>query len=280
MDVPTNDQALLEGVVQAVQTAANAIRARFSIDARPAGIADIGTRIRENDAISMQILRDQLFDLRPDARIEEDEAAAGAFPAGEWWVVDPVEGAINQVHGMTEWCVTATLIRDNQLVLAVVHLPLSDQTYTALRGHGAFLNSKRLSVSRKPDLRGTMVGTGQAMPGESVEIHRLIGSSVTMMLGQTLTVRVSVPATLQLIHVAAGRMDAFWQFSQVRSGLVSGALLVAEAGGVVTDLHGNPWTLESQHFLATAPQLSTPITQLLGQMLELQAAPLSPKEIK
>jgi myo-inositol-1(or 4)-monophosphatase len=267
MDVRTNDQALLDGVTLAVQTAANAIRARFSIDARPSGIADIGVRIRENDAISMQILRDQLLALRPHARMEEDEAATGAFPAGEWWVVDPVEGAINQIHGMTDWCVTATLIRDNQPVLAVVHLPLFDQTYTALRGHGAFLNDQPLSVSRKPDLRGTMVGTGQAMPGESADIHRLIGSSVTTMLGHALTVRVSVPATLQLIHVAAGRMDAFWQFSQVRSGLVSGALLVAEAGGVITDLHGRPWTLESPHFLATAPQLSAPITQLLEQLL-------------
>jgi myo-inositol-1(or 4)-monophosphatase len=267
MDAQTNDQALLEGVTNAVQTAANAIRARFSIDARPSGIADIDTRIRDNDAISMQILRHQLLALRPNARMEEDEAATGAFPAGEWWVVDPVEGAINHIHGMTDWCVTATLIRDNQPRLAVVHLPLTDQTYTALHGQGAFLNGKPLSVSRKPDLRSTMVGTGQAMPGESADIHRLIGASVTTMLGHVLTVRMSVPAPLQLIDVAAGRMDAFWQFSQVRSGLVSGALLVAEAGGVVTDLHGRPWTLQSHHFLATAPQLSAPITQLLGQLL-------------
>jgi myo-inositol-1(or 4)-monophosphatase len=168
---------------------------------------------------------------------------------------------------MTDWCVTATLIRDNRPVLAVVYLPLTNETYTAVLGYGAFLNGKPLGVSRKPDLRGAMVGTGQAIPGESPDVHRLIGASVTLMLGHALTIRVSVPATLQLIQVAAGRMDGFWQFSQVRSGLVSGALLVAEAGGTITDLNGHPWTLESPHFLAAPSQLSAPLSGLLGQLL-------------
>ena len=75
------------------------------------------------------------------------------------------------------------------------------------------------------------------------------------MLDAALVIKVSVPATLQLIHVAAGRMEAFWQFSQVRSGLLAGALLVAEAGGVVTDTRGRPWSLASDDFLATTPQL-------------------------
>jgi len=75
---------------------------------------------------------------------------------------------------------------------------------------------------------------------------------------------VSVPATWQLIQVAAGRMDAFWQFSQVRSGLLAGALLVAEAGGVVTDTHGKPWSLDSDDFLATTPSLHAAAVETLS----------------
>jgi myo-inositol-1(or 4)-monophosphatase len=97
-----------------------------------------------------------------------------------------------------------------------------------------------------------LVGTGQAKSGEDRETLRRIGQSVAAMLERALLVHVSVPATLQLIHVAAGQADLFWQYSQVRSGLVAGALLVEEAGGAVTDTRGRPWTLASTDFLATA----------------------------
>jgi len=88
---------------------------------------------------------------------------------------------------------------------------------------------------------------------------------VTAMLLDALVVRVSVPATMQLIHVAAGRMDVFWQFSDVRSGLLPGALLVAEAGGTVTDTRGEPWTLASKDFLASAPGLHAQAVTVLAE---------------
>ena len=84
------------------------------------------------------------------------------------------------------------------------------------------------------------------------------------MLAGALVLRMSVPGTLQLIQVAAGRMDGFWQASQVRSGLLAGGLLVAEAGGTVTDLHGMPWNLASDHFLAVAPALHPAAVRVLS----------------
>jgi myo-inositol-1(or 4)-monophosphatase len=262
-----DDKVLLAAVVDAVVSAASAIGDRFSMDARPSGRADIVARIRANDAISMTILRDRLKVARPLARMVEDELETGLLPPGEWWVVDPVEGAINQVHGLPEWCVSATLIRDNIPVVTAVHLPLSSDTYSAVRGAGAWQNGKPLKVSSKKEIDAAMVGTGQARPGESLKTHELIGASVTRMLQTALTVRVSVPATLQLVQVAAGRMDAFWQFSQVRSGIVSGALLVQEAGGSLTDATGAPWSLESGHFVAAPPALSPAVTNALSPLV-------------
>lgn len=84
------------------------------------------------------------------------------------------------------------------------------------------------------------------------------------MLINGLVVRVSVPATMQLIHVVAGRTDAFWQFSDVRSGLVAGALLVSEAGGTVTDLEGEPWNTAGRDFLAAAPGIHTSALKVLS----------------
>jgi myo-inositol-1(or 4)-monophosphatase len=258
------DFDLLQQVIQAVQSAGQAVLARFSADARPRDRNDIGNMITANDTISRDILRPALSAACADARWDDDEAGAGALPPGAWWVTDPVEGAINHIHGLPDWGVTATLVRDNLPVLTAVHLPLSGDTYTALRGGGAWLNGISLHVSGKTELNAAMVGTGQAVPNEGSTVYQRMGTSVTAMLEAALVVRVSVPATLQLVQVAAGRQDLFWQYSQVRSGLVAGALLVAEAGGSVTDLDGIPWHLGSSDFLASAPALVAPAVAILA----------------
>ena len=258
------DQALLPAVVEAVRAAGKQMLSLFDPAARLQSYDALLSAIHANDAASLSVLRPALEAARPGAGWVEDELESGALPPGEWWITDPVEGNINHIHGLSDWGVTATLLRDNQPVLTVVYLPLTGTTYTAVLGAGAYENGVRLSPSVKTELKSAMVGTGQARPGESQDTHRLMGLSVTAMLEYALVVRVSVPATLQLIQVAAGRMDAFWQHSQVRSGLLAGALLVAEAGGPVTDMHGQPWTLESEGFLASAPALHGQAVKVLS----------------
>ncbi|MFJ5228896.1 inositol monophosphatase family protein [Kitasatospora sp. NPDC088391] len=247
------DTALLSEVTAAVRAAGRTLSGRHTTRARGTGLDEIVAEIHANDDAVLDVLKEPLLRARPGSRWAEDELAGGALPPGEWWVVDPAEGNINHVHGMDDWAVTATLVRDNLPVLTVVHLPLTGHTYTAVAGGGAHLDGRPLTVSAKTDLGAALVGTGQARPGEDERTFRRIGDSVTAMLINGLVVRVSVPATMQLIHVAAGRTDAFWQFSDVRSGLVAGALLVAEAGGTVTDLAGAPWHAGSRDFLAAAP---------------------------
>jgi myo-inositol-1(or 4)-monophosphatase len=262
-----DDAALLPLVEAAVQQAALAVLARFDSHARPAHRADIGNMIAANDAVSLGLLRPALSAIHPTAQWDDDEAGRGQLPAGDWWVVDPVEGAINHIHGLPDWGVTATLVRDNMPVLTAVHLPVSGERYTALRGHGAWLNGKRLQVSLKTALNAAMVGTGQATPDEGTATYRRIGQSVAAMLEAALVVRVAVPSTLQLVKVAAGGQDLFWQYSQVRSGLLAGALLVSEAGGSVTDLAGAPWHMGSSGFLAGAPALSAAASAVLSKLV-------------
>ncbi|MET8026992.1 inositol monophosphatase family protein [Streptomyces avermitilis] len=258
------DKALLDEVTAAVRAAGDRLRERYTPQARATSAEEIVTEIHANDDAVLDVLKAPLLASRPGAKWAEDELAGGALPSGEWWVVDPAEGNINHVHGMPDWAVTVTLIRDNEPVLTVVHLPLTGDDYTAMAGRGAHLNGAPLRVSAKTDLGAALTGTGQARPGEDEHTFRRIGSAVTQMLMNGLVVRVSVPATLQLIHVASGRMDAFWQFSDVRSGLVAGALLVAEAGGTVTDTDGNPWSVASPDFLAAAPGIHAAAVTVLS----------------
>ncbi len=258
------DQALVPKVAEAVKAAGKVLLKRFSPEARPANLAELLDDIKANDEASEAPLRHALLAIRPDAQWAEDEEAGGLLPPGEWWIADPAEGNVNHIHGMTEWAVTATRVRNNKPVLTAVYLPLADTMYTAVQGGGAYQDGVRLHASMKPKLDAALVGTGQAKPGEDKETFRRIGESITAMLGNALLVRASVPATLVLIQVAAGRMDAFWQYSQVRSGLLAGALLVSEAGGLVTDTHGVPWTLASHDLLAASGGIHAATVEVLS----------------
>ncbi len=264
IDSTSTEAALLADVVTIVEAAAAHLGERFTENARPGTRAGVIEAIHAtNDAI-VPLLEGPLLAARPGSRWVDDELEGGALPLGEWWVIDPAEGAVNHVHGMTEFAVTATLVRDNLPVLTVVRLPVAGTTYTAVAGKGAWQDGVALRPSEKTELELALVGTGQARPGEDTETYRRIGESATAMLAAGAVVQVSVPATLQLIHVAAGRRDVFWQFSDVRSGLVAGALLVAEAGGRVTDVRGAAWSVASRDLLATAPGLHEPATEVLS----------------
>ncbi|MFF9158648.1 inositol monophosphatase family protein [Streptomyces longwoodensis] len=264
-DVAAGDTALLDGTVTAVQEAGTALRERFGEVVRYGTREELMRALAANDDTALDILRPRLTRLRPDARWVEDELDGGALPPGEWWVVDPAEGNVNHLHGLPEWAVTATLVRDNQPVLTAVHLPLTGETYTAVRGAGAHLDGRPLGVAPTADLGLAIVATSQARPDEDEDVVRRVGSSITAMLHDALVVRTAVPATLHLVNVAAGRIDAFWQFAGARADLLPGALLVTEAGGRVSDAEGRPWTPQSEGFLAAAPGVHTQAAATLAR---------------
>lgn len=172
------DKRLLSDVTAAVKAAGVTLRDRYTPHARGVSLDEVVGEIHANDDAVLDVLREPLLQARPGSQWAEDELAGGALPAGEWWVVDPAEGNINHVHGMDDWAVTATLVRDNQPVLTVVHLPLTGDTYTAVAGGGARLNDRPLKVSAKTDLGAALVGTGQARPGPARTSARS-GGSVT-----------------------------------------------------------------------------------------------------
>ena len=252
-DFAASDAAVLAQTAKAVRAAGSALRERFGEVVRYQTREELMRALAANDDIALAILRPALTELRPQAGWVEDELDGGALPSGEWWVVDPAEGNINHLHALPEWAVTATLVRDNQPVLTVVHLPLTGETYTALAGAGAHLDGRPLHVSRTADLGLSIVATSQARPDEDETVVRRVGSSITAMLFGALVVRTAVPATLHLVNVAAGRIDTFWQYAGARADLLPRALLVTEAGGRISDAEGRPWAPTSQSFLAAAP---------------------------
>lgn len=264
---PAPTAALLAQTEAAVRAASAPLRERFGEVTLSRTRGELMAALGANDDVVLDILRPRLHTLRPHAGWveQEQELDGGALPGGEWWVVDPAEGNVNHLRALPEWAVTATLVRDNAPVLTVVHLPLTGQTYTALAGGGAYLDGRRLQVSGATDLALSIVATSQARPDEPERLVRRVGASITEMFLDALVVRTTVPATLHLANVAAGRIEAFWQFAGARADLLPGALLVAEAGGQISTTDGSPWTPDSDSFLAAAPGVHAAATATLSR---------------
>ena len=199
-------------------------------------------------------LRPELARLRPEAGWVDDDLETTPLPPGEWWVVDAVEGAVNYVHGLPEWAVTVTLLRNGRPVLTVVRQPAGDLTYTAVRGAGAYLNGRPAAHVRQdgPGRRDRRHRPGGGGPGRHLPTNRRIGH------------RPARPGAagpdVGAVYLpdAAGRgrpADLFWQYEPVLPGVAAGALLITEAGGTVSRIDGSAWGPGSPDILAAAPGL-------------------------
>jgi myo-inositol-1(or 4)-monophosphatase len=249
-----SDTELPAAVTAAVRDAGAQLLASYSAASRPTGRDALFQALGDNEKDAVSRLRAALTTARPGANWVTEGFETGELPPGEWWAVDAVEGNVNHVHGLPEWCVTATLLRDDVPVLTAVHQPIGDLTYTATRGGGAFVSGARMAVSRKTDLGVAIAATGQAEAGQFTTYER-IGTSITAMLGQALLVRATVPTTFPMLLVAGGQVDLFWQYEPALPGVAAGVLLVTEAGGTVSDIAGRPWRPGSPDILAAAPGL-------------------------
>jgi myo-inositol-1(or 4)-monophosphatase len=258
-----DDVVLLDGIVAAVTAAGAALLERYDPAARPGDRDDLFAALQANETVSVASLRPALSALRPHAGWADGELETSALPPGEWWAVDAVEGNVNHVHGMPEWGVTATLLRDGVPVLTAVREPVLDRTTTAVRGGGAHRDGRPLRVSPKDDLAGALVATGQAEAGQTASYRRL-GDAITAMLGHVVLVRATVPSTFPLLLVAGGHLDAFWQYESVLPGIAAGALIVEESGGRVTGPDGQPWRPGVRDVLAAAPGVHAAAADVLS----------------
>jgi myo-inositol-1(or 4)-monophosphatase len=262
--IVASDTELLPHVVAAVRAAGDRLREQYSTAARPDTRAAMYQAGRAIEAESRAILEAALTRARPGARWagEEEEDSGAPLPDGEWWVADGAEGGVNFVHGLPEWAVSAILIRDNEPVLAVVYQPVGDLTYTAVRGGGAQRNGEPLTTSAKISLDAAIATMSQADGGP--EQNRRTAASIEAMLGRALLVRNTIPTTFPLLAIAAGHYDLFWQYQPDLPGVAAGSLLVTEAGGIATDLRGQPWRPGAPDVLISAPGLHAAALDVLA----------------
>src|SRR5712671_6263146 len=186
----------------------------------------------------------------PDHQIlAEEMGGAAAVPAGPCWVFDPIDGTTNFAHGLPIFCASLALEIDGVADVAAIYDPNRRELFTAERGGGAFLNGRPLHVSTTETLVDAMLVTGFPYDVHSrvEEIVGLFGAFV----GRARAVRRLGSAAIDLCYVAAGRMDGFWESDLKPWDIAGGALIVAEAGGRITNMDGTSFSSRRPHVLAT-----------------------------
>jgi myo-inositol-1(or 4)-monophosphatase len=179
------------------------------------------------------------------------------------FIIDPIDGTTNFLHGIPHFAISIGLEREGQLVSAVVFNPVTDEMYVAEKGQGAYLNDKRLRVSARKKLNESLLATG--IPWQERGDHRMFLAELAAAMSQTAGVRRFGTASLDLAYVAAGRFDAYWERGLFPWDVAAGILLVREAGGAVTDLDGGARALETGHILAANEPLHPQVLKLLKE---------------
>ena len=205
----------------------------------------------------------ELSHARPDYGFlrEEGEPVASRDPKGRRWIIDPLDGTTNFLHGIPHWAISVGMEEEGEIVAGVVYDPTRDELFWAEKGIGAFLNDRRIRVSDRRRLADCLIATGIPFAGQGD--HEDYLRQLNVIMGETAGVRRLGAAALDLAWVAAGRCDGFWENGLNGWDIAAGLILVREAGGFVTDLSGGRRVMETGDVLAANPRTHHQLLRLL-----------------
>ena len=202
----------------------------------------------------------------------EESGSSDGRDRGNRWIVDPLDGTTNFLHGLPHWAVSIALEREGEIVAGVVYEPVRDELFWAEKGQGCFLNSQRLRVSERRRLEEAVVATG--MPFKGRGNHPAFLGQLGTVMAEVAGVRRFGAASLDLAYVAAGRYDGFWETGLSPWDVAAGIILVTEAGGFVTEINGGRNPLNGPDILAANSHLHRPLSKLLLTTVPEKKPPL------
>ena len=189
------------------------------------------------------------------------EESGLSHQADNVWIIDPLDGTTNFLHGFPQYCVSIALEQKGEITQAVIYDPNRNDLFTATKGQGAFLNQRRMRVSNKSKLKESMLGTGFPFRDfQHLPVYLKIFEEVVR---GTSGVRRPGSAALDLAYVAAGWFDGFFEINLSKWDIAAGGLLVTEAGGIVSDFSEKDGWLESGNIVATTPKIYDPLIKII-----------------
>ncbi|MDG4894964.1 MULTISPECIES: inositol monophosphatase family protein [unclassified Mesorhizobium] len=242
--------AILNVMVQAAMKAGRSLSRDFGeVQNLQVSMKGPGDYVSQADRKAEEIVFAELSKARPGYAFQmEERGAVEGEDAQHRWIVDPLDGTTNFLHGIPLFSVSIALERQGQIVAGVVYNPAMDELYTAERGGGAFMNDRRLRVAGRSKLTDAVIGCGVPHLGRGQHGNFLI--ELRNVMAEVSGVRRLGSAALDLAYVAAGRMDGFWETGLSSWDIAAGILLVREAGGFVSDMDGAQGMLDNGEVVA------------------------------
>ena len=229
--------------------------------------------VTEIDRAAERRIIDTIRRSYPDHAILAEESGSQGCSDFQW-IVDPLDGTTNFVHGFPHVAVSIAVRHRGRTEHAVVFDPLRQELFTASRGSGAQLDSRRIRVATRPNLKGALLGSG--LPFRELDRLESHVKTLKTLVAGSAQVRRSGSAALDLAYVAAGRLDGFWEFGLSPWDIAAGALLVQEAGGIVAEPNGGDDYIGSGHVAAANPRVLRAMLRVIAQSTPERAAAEAP----
>lgn len=255
---------MLNTAVKAARRAASVItRASFDLDLLKVSRKQHNDFVTEVDQAAEAAIIDVLRTAYPDHAFLAEESGASVnlhYDNENVWIIDPLDGTTNFIHGFPQYCVSIALQHRGQITQAVVYDPTRNDLFTASKGAGAYLNEKRIRVSKRDKVADALIGTG--FPFRSMDGLDAYIEMFRIMTSNSAGLRRPGSAALDLAYVAAGRLDGFFEKGLKPWDIAAGALLISEAGGIVGTFDGESDYLYKGDVIAGNPKI-------FGQMIQL-----------
>lgn len=242
--------ALMNVMCQAARKAGRGLARDFGeVEHLQVSLKGPGDFVSAADHRAEQILADELTRVRPGyGLLMEERGLVEGSDTSHCWIVDPLDGTTNFLHGIPHFAISIALQRDGELVAGVVFNPANGDMFTAEKGKGAFLNERRVRVAARRELENCVIVTG--IPHRGRPNHELFLRECGRVMAHTAGVRRFGSAALDLAWVAAGRFDGYWERNLNPWDLAAGIVLIREAGGLISDADGGQGMLENGGILA------------------------------
>ncbi len=242
--------ALLNVMVQAAMKAGRSLARDFGeVQNLQVSLKGPGDYVSQADRRAEKLIYTELSRARPDFGFLMEESGEVESKDGQHrWLVDPLDGTTNFLHGIPVFAVSIALERQGQIVAGVIYNPAMDELYTAERGGGAFLNDRRLRVAARNKLVDCVIGTGIPHLGRGQHGHYLV--ELRNIMAETAGIRRIGSASLDLAYVAAGRLDGFWEDGLNPWDVGAAILMIREAGGFVSDKTGGQDIFDKKSIVA------------------------------
>ena len=260
--------ALITVMDRAARKAAPRLRRDFNeVDALQVSRKGTADFVSNADRAAERTIREVLTHARPDwgLLLEEEGATEGKDPDHRW-IVDPLDGTTNFLHGIPHFAIAIAAEERGEVVAGLIYQPLTDESFWAEKGQGAWLQDRRLRVSARREMADSLIATGIPFAGHGDQ--QQFENIAHIVIPEVAALRRFGSAALDLAWVAAGRYDGYWEAGLQPWDVAAGILLVREAGGFVTDFRGGERMIERAEIVAGNDRIHNKLTRLVATALK------------